>query len=50
MLASPLMRFTTSASVWLVIGLVAGLVLAAPELASDRDNSAGEDTEGAPAL
>jgi hypothetical protein len=49
MLASPLMRFTTSASVWLVIGLVAGLVLAAPDRAGDRDNSAGEGSAGAPA-
>jgi len=41
MLASPLMRFTTSASVWLVIGLAAGLVLAAPDRPSDRDDLAG---------
>ena len=41
MLASPLMRFTTSASVWLVIGLVTGLMLAAPDGAGDRDNLAG---------
>jgi hypothetical protein len=31
MLASPLMRFTTSASVWLLIGLAVGVTLSAPD-------------------
>jgi O-antigen ligase len=42
LLASPLMRFTTSASVWLIIGLVTGLVVAAPELRAGRDPVAGD--------
>ena len=50
LLASPLMRFTTSASVWLVIGLAAGLVLAAPEMAGDGDNLAVESTAGVAAI
>jgi xanthosine utilization system XapX-like protein len=49
LLASPLMRFTTSASVWLVIGLVTGVVLAAPDAPSHRENAAGEGAASAPA-
>jgi hypothetical protein len=37
MLAAPLMRFTTSASVWLVVGLCAGLVLASSRSEKDRE-------------
>ena len=36
MLAAPLMRFTTSASVWLVVGLCVGLVLASPPSTEER--------------
>jgi hypothetical protein len=35
MLAAPLMRFTTSASVWLVVGLCVGLVVASPRSTED---------------
>lgn len=42
MLAAPLMRFTTSASVWLVVGLCVGLVLASPS--SDEEPEGGVDS------
>lgn len=41
MLSPALMRFTASASVWLVVGLCAGLVLATP-------GSAGETVSATP--
>jgi O-antigen ligase len=46
MLASPLMRFTTSASIWLLIGLCTGWIVAGPRLA-DGSRAADENTAGA---
>jgi hypothetical protein len=48
MLSSPLMRFTTSASVWLVIGLATGIMLDAPGWRRQRDDPAGDGIGAAP--
>lgn len=44
MLAAPLMRFTTSASVWLVVGLCTGLMLALPRSVAEPDAIGAEAT------
>ena len=47
LLAPPLMRFTTSATVWLVVGLAMGSVLAASRLATNGDGEGDTDSAAA---